>query len=586
MAKLTPLAETILRERYYDRDVDGNYIEDWEGLCRRVSHAIAQQELKYGIEPQQHEEEFFDAIYNLNLLPNTPALMNAGSIGGLGLLSACFVQIPDDSIDSIMQHAWHSAKLFQAGAGVGYNFSNLRSEGEMVRSSMRPSSGAISFMKNIFNSIGDVVKQGGRRRAAMMGLLNDDHPEIEKFIGFKNAEDSLENFNISILASDGFMNAIQSGNKWDLHRRTNGAVDKTVDAKELFNNMIANNHSMAEPGMIFVDKINEHNPLRGYLGDITCVNPCGEATLYNYENCCLGSINLANHVSNGQMDWEKLRKTVMVGVRFLDDVVDANVHVSPEFAMASLNTRRIGVGVTGFADVLVMLGSKYGSPSSYAIAENIATFINTVACDQSFRLANEKAPYPLWEHSEHKEMGLKLRNVSLLAIAPEGSRSLISNTSASIEPNFGREITRTEKGIGAGTWRHPLADDPNFVTTYEVPFEAHIKMQSVWQNAMNLNKVGQSISKTNNAPRDVSVDDLKEAYLEAWRLGCKGLTTYRDGSRDAVYYENLEGEERDEFGRVTQALTTEEYAALACTVGGACDAGMEKVPVAAAKIEV
>jgi ribonucleoside-diphosphate reductase alpha chain len=588
LTELTPMAEEILQARYYDRDADGNYLEDWRGLAMRVATSIASEEAKYGIDPQRHAEDFFDAIYNLDFLPNSPALMNAGSVGGLKLLSACFVQIPDDSIDSIMQHAWHSAKLFQAGAGVGYNFSNLRAEGEMVKSSMRPSSGSVSFMKHIFNSIGDVVKQGGRRRAAMMGLLNDDHPEIEKFIGFKNEEDSLENFNISILSSDAFMRAIETGGAWDLHNRADGSVARTVSASDLFTKMIGNNHRMAEPGMIFVDAINKHNPLRDYLGDITCVNPCGEATLYNYENCCLGSINLVNHVSNGEIDWSRLERTIRIGVRFLDDVVDANVHVAPEFSRASLSTRRIGLGVTGFADVLVMLGSVYGSESSYRIAEDIATFINSIAVNESERIAEQKAPYPLWEHSQHKEMGLKLRNVSLLAIAPEGSRSLISNTSASIEPNFGREITRTTKGIGAGTWVHPLANDKNFVTTYEVPFASHIKMQAVWQNAMNMNMVGQSISKTNNAPTNISVDDLGEAYLEAWRLGCKGLTTYRDKSRDAVYYEKREGEERDEHGRMTEPsgiISAEEYEALACTIGGGCD-GMEKVPADLVKVEV
>jgi ribonucleoside-diphosphate reductase alpha chain len=586
LVQLTPIAEEILRERYFDRDTQGNYIEDWAGLAHRVAKAIAAEEANYGIDPQKHYEDFYDAIYNLDFLPNSPALMNAGSIGGLKLLSACFVQIPDDSIDSIMQHAWHSAKLFQAGAGVGYNFSNLRAEGEMVNSSMRPSSGAVSFMKNIFNSIGDVVKQGGRRRAAMMGLLNDDHPEIQKFIGFKSQENSLENFNISILSTDNFMNAIEGNLPWELRNRTDGSVARTVSAKDLFNQMIENNHKMAEPGMIFVDNINKHNPLKDYLGPITCTNPCGEATLYNYENCCLGSVNLVNHVRSGEIDWVKLERTVRIGIRFLDNVVDANRHVSPEFSRASLSTRRIGLGVTGFADVLVLLGSIYGSESSYRIAEDIATFINGVAVSESQNLANEKAPYPLWEHSEHKNMGLKLRNVSLLAIAPEGSRSLISNTSASIEPNFGREITRTTKGIGAGTWVHPLGKDPNFVTTYEVPFAAHIKMQSIWQNAMNLNMVGQSISKTNNAPASVSASDLGEAYIEAWSLGCKGLTTYVDQSRDAVYFEKREGEKRDEFGHVTQqdVMSAEDYEAMACTIGGGCD-GMEKVP-ASLSVEV
>lgn len=579
MSQLTPIAEEILKERYYDRDDAGNYLEDWEGLSRRVANSVAAQESHYGVDPAIHADQFFNSIYDLDFLPNSPCLMNAGSRGGLRLLSACFVQVPDDSIDSIMQHAWHSAKLFQAGAGVGYNFSNLRAEGEMVRSSMRHSSGSISFMKNIFNSIGDVVKQGGRRRAAMMGLLNDNHPEIEKFITFKNDEDTLTNFNISIFASDAFMRAVQKGEDWALTNRLDGSVERYVNARYLFELMIENNHRMAEPGMIWGDSINRHNPLKDYLGDIDCVNPCGEATLYNYENCCLGSVNLVNHVSNGEIDWAKLEHTVRIAVRFLDDVVDANVHVSPEFANASLSTRRIGVGVTGFADVLIALGSVYGSPSSYSIADDIGQFINVVAIKASEDLANEKGPYPLWEHSRHKEMGMKLRNVSLLAIAPEGSRSLISNTSASIEPNFGREIVRTSKGIGSGTWRHRFADDPSFVTTYEVPLEQHIKMQATWQNSMNRGMVSQSISKTNNAPASVSPSDLGDAYMMAWEMGCKGLTTYVDASRDSVYYEKKEGVTRDEFGHITEKdVSVEEYEAMACSInGGGCD-GMEKAP--------
>lgn len=579
MAQLTPIAEEILEARYYDRTENGDLMEDWEGLARRVAESIASEERKYRLDPKPHARDFFDVIYNLDFLPNSPCLMNAGSRGGLRLLSACFVQVPDDSLDSIMQHAWYSAKLFQSGAGVGYNFSNLRGEGERVKSSMRNSSGAVSFMKNIFNSVGDVVKQGGRRRAAMMGLLNDNHPEIEKFISFKNQEDSLVNFNISIFASDGFMRAIEDGRDWQLRSRTSGDVVKTVNARALFEEMIHNNKMMAEPGMIWGDSINRHNPLEA---PINCVNPCGEATLYNYENCCLGSVNLVNHISGGRVDWHKLERTVRVGIRFLDDVVDANVHVAPEFQKASLDTRRIGLGVTGFADALILLGSKYGSDSSYEIAKNLAYFINQTAVSESVRIARMKGPYPLWKHSKHSEMNLPLRNISLLAIAPEGSRSLISNTSASIEPNFGREITRTAKGIGAGTWRHPLADHKEFVTTYEVPLEAHIKMQATWQNEMNRNLVGQSISKTNNAPANITESELAEAYLEAWRMGAKGLTTYVDSSRDAVYYEKREGEERDNHGRMvpkTESLTTEEYEAMACPVGGGCDSGMDKTSI-------
>lgn len=563
--QLTEQAEEVLAERYYDKDENGTPLEDWEGLSHRVASAIAKEEYRYGLEPTRYEELFFDSIYNLDFMPNTPALMNAGSRGGLGLLSACFVQVPDDSIDSIMQHAWHSAKLFQSGAGVGYNFSNLRAEGEMVKSSMRPSSGSVSFMKHIFNSIGDVVKQGGRRRAAMMGLLNDSHPEIEKFISFKNHEDSLTNFNISIWTSDEFMEAIQSGSDWGLKEVTSGNVVRTVKADELFSKMIYNNWLMAEPGMIWGDNINRVNPLRKSMGNISCVNPCGEATLYNYENCCLGSINLWNHLSNGDFDWDKLERTIRIGIRFLDNVVDANEHVSPEFKTSSLNTRRIGLGVTGFADSLIYMNSIYGSDSSFDIARNLALFINRIATDESKRIAEEKGPYPLWNQSWHKENGLKLRNVSLLAIAPEGSRSIISNTSPSIEPNFGRVVVRTKKGIGSGTFKHKLADSPAFVTTYEVPLESHIKMQAAWQNAMDVNMVGQSISKTNNAPKDIAPEELGEAYIEAWRLGCKGLTTYRDGSRDAVYFEKRDDEARDEHGKLIQECTT-----------GVCDVGFSK----------
>lgn len=578
MAELTPIAEEILEARYYDKDLDGNVLEDWKGLARRVARAIAAVEETYDIDSRPYEEEFFQAIYELDFLPNSPTLFNAGSQGGLGLLSACFVQIPDDSLDSIMQHAWYSAKLFQAGAGVGYNFSNLRGEGEMVKASMRPSSGAVSFMKNIFNSVGEVVKQGGRRRAAMMGLLDADHPEIEKFIGFKNEEDSLENFNISIFADDDFMRAIENGKDWDLKARTSGNVVGTVNASYLFDKMIANNHAMAEPGMIWADNINRSSPLEER---IKCVNPCGEATLYNYENCCLGSVNLVNHISNGEIDFVKLGRTIRTGIRFLDDVVDANRHVDPAFAKASLDTRRIGLGITGFADALVLLGSKYGDPSSYEIAKIVAKFMNEIAVSESNRIAMVKGPYPRWKGSWHEEAGLVLRNVSLLAIAPEGSRSLISNTSASIEPNFGREITRTSKGLGSGTWRHPLADKEEFVTTYEVPLEAHIKMQATWQKEMDKNRVGQSISKTNNAPATVTESELAEAYLEAWRLGIKGLTTYVDASRDSVYFEKREGEVRDELGHMVspdESLTTEEYEAMACSIGGGCDSGLEKVP--------
>jgi len=894
-----------LEERYFDKDENGNIIEDWEGLSRRVARAIASIESRYGVDPRPWEESFFDAIYNLRFVPNSPTLFNAGSRGGLGLLSACFVQVPDDSLDSIMLHAWRSAKLFQAGAGVGYNFSNLREEGAMVRSSMRPSSGAISFMYHIFNSIGEVVKQGGRRRAAMMGLLNDDHPEIERFVTFKNHESSLTNFNISVFASDRFMEAVEKDKPWHLLGRTSGNVVKTISAKALMEQIAENNWKMAEPGMIWRDAINRYNPL-AHLGEeyqINAVNPCvsgdtliltshgyvpirsvvgtkvevwngqqwskvtpkvtgrnqdmlkvtlsdgsqlrctlyhgfhiwdesrpfnrstpvlveakdlrpgmnlwkyempvivegeevdtsiaytqgvyagdgylakdrqqpwvylygekanlldrmvyryqhtsdkshrievcldrdvvkektfvpfnwsldarlawlaglidtdgtitrdggiqigsinkefldevrlmlttmgvqakvtfmrsggprrmpdghggtkeyetkdcyrliiagsdvialrqyglsdflrrvdirnvscnrsatqfvrvvsvepdgfeeevfcfnepinhtgtfngivtaqcSEATLLNFGNCCLGSINLMKYLHGKEIDWDALEATTRLAVRFLDDVIDADNHVAPEFGKAAKDVRRIGIGVTGFADMLVMMDIVYGSESSFRVAHEVASFLNRIAVDESSKIAMEKGPYPLWDKSLHKDMGLVLRNISLLSIAPEGSRSIITNTSPSIEPNFGRVIVRTNKGIGSGTFPHPLASNPAFRTTYEVPFWAHIKMQSVWQNAMNENMVGQAISKTNNAPKDISPDELAEAYLEAWRIGCKGLTVYRDTSRDAVYYEHKDDEVRDEHGRLVLECAT-----------GACDIGMAKPPVRAFK---
>lgn len=572
MTALSEQAIKVLEERYFDKDENNNIIEDWGGLSSRVAKAIAAQESRYGNDPKPFEELFFDAIYNLDFMPNSPTLFNAGSRGKLGLLSACFVQIPEDSIDSIMKHAWYSAKLFQAGAGVGYNFSNLRESGAMVRTSMRPSSGAISFMYHIFNSIGEVVRQGGRRRAAMMGLLADNHPEIIDFITFKNKEDSLVNFNISIATSDSFMKAVESKSDWDLTGVTSGNAVRTVNAYDLFMSAMYNNWLMAEPGMIWLDNINRKNPLykAGYV--IKAVNPCSEATLLNFENCCLGSVNLVNHIRQGpdgvEIDWNKLERTVRIAVRFLDDVVDANKHIDEVFERASKMTRRIGVGVTGFADVLVMMDVFYGSPSSYRIADEIGRFINRIAVDESSNIAREKGPYPLWGVSAHKEMNILLRNVSLLAIAPEGSRSIITGTSPSIEPNFGRIIVRTNKGIGSGVIKHPLAERKAFVTTYEVPFDAHIKMQSIWQSAIDEDMVGQAISKTNNAPADVDETEIAEAYLEAWRLGCKGLTVYRDGSRDAVYYEARDGEVRDENGRIVPECST-----------GACDVGMVKANV-------
>lgn len=565
MPFLSQQAEEVLQSRYYDRDpITGVALENWEGLCKRVSRHIAHIETRYGNDPRKWEEEFFTSLHEMDLMPNTPCLMNAGSRGGLGLLSACFVQIPGDDLTDIMTHLGHSALLFKSGAGVGYNFSHLRGSNEMVRSSMRPSSGALSYVQ-LFNALGDTVKQGGRRRAAMMGLLSDSHPEIENFINFKNTDQTLTNFNISILASDAFMQAIEMGGDWDLKNRIDGSAYKTVSAEDLYKKMIHNNLNMAEPGMIWLDNINRHNPVLKTLGPIECVNPCGEATLYDYENCCLASVNLMNHLSDGQVDWERLAHTVRIGVRFLDNVVDANVHVSPEFEKASLATRRIGLGVTGFADLLVHLDSVYGSESSLSIATEIATFINGVATVASQELALEKGPYPAWDGSWHQAAGLMLRNVSLLSIAPEGSRSLIAGVSPSIEPNFGRTIVRTNRGIGSGTFTHPLADNPAFVTTYEVPLEGHIKMQAAWQDAMNANMVAQSISKTCNAPANIKDDELAEAYLEAWRLGLKGLTTYVDGSRDAVFHEEREEEQRDEHGRVIQDCAT-----------GVCDVGLAK----------
>lgn len=574
------MAESILRERYFDKEENGDFLEDWEGLSRRVAHEIARQDSKYGLRYDEEKEKYFNAINDLDWLPNTPTLMNAGSRGGLGLLSACFVQIPDDSLDSIYEHVWYSAKLFQAGAGVGYNFSNLRGDEEYVKTSMRNSSGAISFMKHAFNSTGEVVKQGGRRRAAMMGLLNADHPQIEQFIEFKNDDgdrNPLENFNISIFTPDSFMEAVQNDEDWTLINRTNGNT-KIIRARELFEHMVANNWRMAEPGMIFSDSINRHNPLLKTRGRIHCVNPCGEATLYNFENCCLGSVNLANHISGNQVNWDKLNDTVRLGTRFLDNVVDANVHVNDKFKNASLDTRRTGLGVTGFSNMLVSLGMYYGSPSSIAFAEELGTFINEVAFNESQNIAKIKGPYPAWEGSWHQENGFMPRSVSGIALAPEGTRSLISDTDSSIEPAMGREIVRTGAGIGSGTWKHRQADDDNFRTAKEVPLYDHIKMQAAWQRAVNLNMFGQAISKTNIAPNSITEGEMADAYMTAWEMGVKGYTMYRDGSRDGVYYDASDGKERDEKGRLVD-ITNDEPTIFdengekvqVCVLGSGCE---------------
>lgn len=518
------MREDILRERYYWKDEKGNPLEDWAGLCHRVAKALAKEE--------KQEEDFFEIMHDCLFLPNSPALTNAGRESFT--MSACFVLPIEDSVAGIFDTAKYSALVHKMGGGTGFSFDRLRPAGDTVGTTQGIASGPCSFLK-IYNASTEVMKQGGTRRGANMGMLRVDHPDIFEFIGLKENDGTISNFNLSVAITDEFMEAVK--NDADFALRFDGKTRKTVKSRAIWDKIIEGAWRNGEPGAFFIDKANQSNPTL-HVGAFEGTNPCGEQPLLPYEACVLGSVNLARMVlPDSKIDWNLLRSTTRTGVLMLDNIIDKQDYPLPQVEEMHKSNRKIGLGVMGWADMLIKLGVHYASDKALALAEEVMAFITAEAVKVSQELAEQHGVFKNWEGSTWYRNGVKLRNATLTTIAPTGTLSIMAKVNGGIEPVFDfRTLERRADVEYENTsevyeeWRreHPGKPLPDyFVKANDIPAEWHVKMQAAFQKHTH-----NAISKTINFPKDASKEDVERAYLLAYDLNCKGLTVYRDGSRE------------------------------------------------------
>ena len=588
--EITPTARRVLEARYLAKDGQGNVIETPKELFHRVAHAIAQGDLLYGAKPRkvkETEEGFFRIMNEGLFLPNSPTLMNAGR--PLNQLSACFVLPVEDNMQSIMQAMYDMAMVQRTGGGTGFSFSHLRPEGDIVSTTGGSASGPVSFMR-MYGHVTDAIQQGGWRRGANMGVLDASHPDIRKFIHAKDDE-SITNFNISVWASDEFMklaarqlqDEIPNVADWSLRDPRDNQIVGWENARNLLHEIAESAWKTGDPGLLFADRINESNPTP-WLGDIESTNPCGEQPLLPYEACCLGSINLGKFVDWGSKEpnWKLLELVVIRAVHFLDNIIDVQSYPIPKVEKGHKRTRKIGLGVMGWADMLAKMGIEYDSDEALRLAERVGHCINTNAFDTSIELAELRGSCPAFSQPEYPQV----RNATRTTIAPTGSISLIANCSSGIEPYFARTYVR-QNVLGGQTFdeeeipliaefrlrdefKKSLIDSREanifpktptssaeihrwFKTAHEITPLDHITMQAAWQK-----NTDNSVSKTINLPNSSSVEDIFNAYVTAWRAGCKGVTVFRDGCREKQVLVNTEAKQRtDPKGRERSSLVEE-----------------------------
>jgi ribonucleoside-diphosphate reductase alpha chain len=553
--KLSENALKVLKARYLLKGDDGNVTETPEGMFRRISRTVAAAETSYGNDAAQWEERFYSLLSSLKFLPNSPTLMNAGKASGQ--LAACFVLPVEDTMQGIFDTLKNAALILQSGGGTGFSFSKLRPKADIVRSTGGLASGPVSFMK-IYNTATDVIKQGGARRGANMGILRVDHPDILEFIRVKREIQELANFNISVAMTDHFMDALRHDQYYDLVNPHSGKQMGRLRAREVFDEIVASAWHTGDPGVVFIDRINRANPTPN-VGSFESTNPCGEQPLLPYEACVLGSLNLSKYVSHRDLDFSALRGDLRAAVRFLDDTIDVNHYPLPAVEHMHKGNRKIGLGVMGWADLLILMGLPYDHPDSFSLARRVMKFVTESAREASAELAEERGVFPNFTGSIYDAPEMpRVRNATTTTIAPTGTLATIADCSSGIEPLFAvaykryvldSELTEVNRlfvemarergfysdellrdvirrGTVRGVYGVPEEVQALFKTALEISAGDHVEMQAAFQEFTD-----NAVSKTINFPTAATRDDIAKAFLLAYEKGVKGITVFRYGGK-------------------------------------------------------